>query len=504
MAIIATRLNSDGTLLINGNLDEVTYNGSTSSSVVKQQPDSISIQGIFDEVTFNAIDPAIKNQLTYTETFNFPPWNITELNKISNAIEAPNREFLSAKFIETTATVHFLLLDSTIVSGVTYVHSVFVKAAERTFFHISPSTRFTTSDCWANFDLTSKTYSIQGANTLGLTAGIIDVGNGWFRCWASMAGTSNGQGRMAFGPTTSLTTGRLGAYTGDGASGIYIWGAQIEIGSTPTIYQGIANTGTLVTSSIARKIDNQGNYYLKNQFDEFTGAPVVDPSLVFWLDAAQPISYSGVGNTWTSIVNSTYTGILNNGLVFNSQNGGFLTFDGVDDNVFFSSPGLTTSTTVATIEMLANIKQTGARMPFGFVGYDVYLAAGAMGYNTGNSDSYGINAATVTSLGIVGNWKHYAFVMKNNVNLTTNPYTSNKIYVNGVNQTLTQILNTQGGTTRTFNNGDGVISGWRNLDATTTTYRIPMDLAIFKIYNRELSEDEIQQNFNALRRRYNI
>lgn len=268
-----------------------------------------------------------------------------------------------------------------------------------------------------------------------------------------------------------------------------------------SIFDEVTHNGT---TEFAQRQTSTGTHFVAKEFDEFTGAPIVDSSLVFWLDAAQPVSYSGVGNTWTSIVNSTYTGILNNGPIFKSTNGGIITFDGINDNVFFSSPGLTASTTVATIEMVANIKQTGARMPFGFVSYDVYLLGGAMGYNTGASDSYGITAATVTSLGLVGNWKHYTFVMKNNVNLTTNPYTSNKIYVNGTNQTLTQIANTQSGNTRTFNNGDGVISGWRNLDATTTTYRLAMDLAIFKIYNRELTEDEVQQNFNAVRRRYNI
>jgi hypothetical protein len=90
--------------------------------------------------------------------------------------------------------------------------------------------------------------------------------------------------------------------------------------------------------------------------------------------------------------------------------------------------------------------------------------------------------------------------MVNNTSLSNNPYTNNKIYINTVNQTLSQTAGTQSAPLRSFTAGTGRISGW----TTDSLYKIPMDLITFKIYNKQLSQTEIQQNFNALRGRYGL
>jgi hypothetical protein len=88
--------------------------------------------------------------------------------------------------------------------------------------------------------------------------------------------------------------------------------------------------------------------------------------------------------------------------------------------------------------------------------------------------------------------------MKNNITYPSVPYTDNKIYVNGVSQPLVQIASTQSGSTRSFSNGIMRLSGWPN----DTNYKAFMDLAVFKVYNRELTADEVQQNYNATKRRF--
>ena len=135
------------------------------------------------------------------------------------------------------------------------------------------------------------------------------------------------------------------------------------------------------------------------------------------------------------------------------------------------------------------------KMFFGWNIYDVTGVNSHIGFNTGAGDLYGISSATVTSLGLVNNWKHYVFEMRSDVS-----YTNNKMFVNTVQQTLSTTSLTENAGNRNFNSGLGRISGWR----TATGYSIPMSCSTFRVYNRALTTNEIQQNFNAARGRYNL
>ena len=170
----------------------------------------------------------------------------------------------------------------------------------------------------------------------------------------------------------------------------------------------------------------------------------------------------------------------------------YVEFDGTDDYVNFYAPNLGTTTTV---EMWCKLKSLSNVMPFGWNRYDVYCYGGEMGYNTSASDRYGLTSTQTTNLGLLNNWKHYVFEMRSDVS-----YTNNKIYVNGVEQSLSQVAGTENSGNRSFNSGNGRIAGWR----ADNNYRMSMDCASFKVYNRALTASEIQQNFNAHRGRFGI
>ena len=216
--------------------------------------------------------------------------------------------------------------------------------------------------------------------------------------------------------------------------------------------------------------------------------------LAISFDVGNTRSYSGSGTT----VNGLISGIgftLVNGVGFGTTGTRYFTFDGVDDNIPFNIPNVGTT---ITIEMWAKIKSfniiSSFGMPFGFLPYNVITYIG-LGYNTANSDQYGLNTTQVTNLGLLNQWKHYVFEMRSDVS-----YTNNKIYINGQSQTLSQVASTELTNNRHFNSGNGRISSWLN----GNDFHQAMDIAQFRIYNRALTASEIVQNYNATKRRYGL
>ena len=218
---------------------------------------------------------------------------------------------------------------------------------------------------------------------------------------------------------------------------------------------------------------------------------IVTSGLLTYFDSANTRSYIGSGTT----VNGLVSGIgftLNNGVGFGATNNGYFIFDGTNDNIPFYVPNVGT---ILSIEMWARIKAFAGGMPFGFLQYDVWLSGGAMGYNTAASDQYGLTSTQVTNLGLVNQWKHYVFEMRTDVS-----YSNNKIYINGQNQSLSQVAGTENASVRSFNSGNGRISSW----LTSNAFNLSMDLAQFRVYNRALTVSEILQNYNASKKRYGL
>jgi len=219
---------------------------------------------------------------------------------------------------------------------------------------------------------------------------------------------------------------------------------------------------------------------------------VVSDGLVLNLDGGDPASYSGVGPTWLDLSDNLNHTTLTNGPTYNSANGGSIVFDGTNDYANFYAPDLTN---IATVEMWVKLGSSySSKMFMGWLAYDVFTASGGIGFNTGNSDLYGINSSIVNSLGLVNNWAHYIFEMRSDVS-----YSNNKIYINSNLQNLSQLLSAENAATRVFNNGNGRISGWRQ-----NGYYMPMEISVFRVYNRSLSQSEVTQNFNAIKARYGL
>lgn len=220
---------------------------------------------------------------------------------------------------------------------------------------------------------------------------------------------------------------------------------------------------------------------------------IVTSNLLVALDASNLVSYDGTGTTWRDLTSNGSNGTLYNGPTFSSDGGGSIIFDGSDDYSDISIPSITS---YGTITICAFIKwlSFGDDMFFGMTTYDVWTYANTLGFNSGAGNVVGISSSTVSSLGLLGNWKHYTFVM-NSSGLLSN----NKIYINGVSVgSLSAVV---GGDASTPSFATNLrLCGWNNDGG----YRGNLQYGNFQVYNRELTVGEINQNFNAQRDRFGI
>jgi hypothetical protein len=184
-------------------------------------------------------------------------------------------------------------------------------------------------------------------------------------------------------------------------------------------------------------------------------------------------------------------GTLTNGPTFNSANGGSIVFDGVDDYANIPIP-LAISYSTVTIEGFIKWNSFNGGMFLGFTTYDVWTSGNTLGYNNGNSNVIGINAATVTSLELLGNYKQYTFVMNSSGLLSTN-----KIYINGVPQSISPVVAADG-------NIPGLATNLRLASWNNGGFHGNVQYGNLKVYNRALSESEISQNYNAQKSRFGL
>jgi len=190
------------------------------------------------------IEESRTNLLTYSEQFDNAAWSLVRASITSNTIGAPDGTLTADKLVEdtTAANTHVTRRGGgiSITTGTAYTFSCFMKAAGRTHGALLFDTTNSVfaANSYVIFSLTDGSITL---NPNSLPASITSFGNGWYRCsvTATSLATALGVVGIYTALSNTLTT------NGDGTSGIYIWGAQLETGSFPTSY--IPTTTAAVT-----------------------------------------------------------------------------------------------------------------------------------------------------------------------------------------------------------------------------------------------------------------
>ncbi|MBT7082098.1 MAG: hypothetical protein HN929_11665, partial [Chloroflexi bacterium] len=179
------------------------------------------------------IEPAGTNLLTHSHEFDNAAWVETRSTISANAVIGPDGTLSADKLVEdgTASSTHYnsvVIAKEQFTDNATISFSTYLKQGE---------------DTWAKIDSMNKASSFRGAwfnlgtgiiGTIGpgSTASITSASNGFYRCTINVD-----IGTGATDPTFYIYLAEANndiTIDGDGSSGIYIWGAQVEESPIPT------------------------------------------------------------------------------------------------------------------------------------------------------------------------------------------------------------------------------------------------------------------------------
>jgi hypothetical protein len=175
-------------------------------------------------------------------------WGSTNSLITSNATTAPDSTNTASKLIATTANAQHLIFQTLFTFTFPFTTSVYAKASEYNWLSISCDIGGANGFAWFNLST-----GVLGTVNGNFSATITPAGNGWYRCTFTRNIFTSGSGGVAF----SVATGdNVVSFAGDNTSGIFIWGAQLELGSTantyiPTTTTAVYGTPTLSFSGVS-------------------------------------------------------------------------------------------------------------------------------------------------------------------------------------------------------------------------------------------------------------
>ena len=179
------------------------------------------------------------NLLTYSEQLDNAVWAKPAAAVApvvtANQIAAPDGTTTADLVTFAGATTHPVLQEVTVPSftiGDTYTASIYLKTSVAGRYNLQLVYFLTAGGnqdgyCQVTFNSSGVLTSFQPLYTANVSCTAVNVGNGWYRVSVSHKWTTGGAG----------TTIRMSLGQDSGASSIYAWGAQINLGEGPDVYR---------------------------------------------------------------------------------------------------------------------------------------------------------------------------------------------------------------------------------------------------------------------------
>jgi hypothetical protein len=171
------------------------------------------------------VEASGQNLCLQSEAIGITSWSNTAVTASPNvsATLDPAGGNTAEKIIATAVSGNHFTTRAASTQVGQHTFSVFAKVAEYSFIRLQD---FNTAKYNVWYDLVSGTANGTGAS-------IQNYGNGWYRCIVTYDGSG---ASVANGLVGVPVSGGGVSYTGDGTSGVYVWGAQLETGSVATTY----------------------------------------------------------------------------------------------------------------------------------------------------------------------------------------------------------------------------------------------------------------------------
>jgi hypothetical protein len=237
---------------------------------------------------------------------------------------------------------------------------------------------------------------------------------------------------------------------------------------------------------------------------QYAFGKIVTDGLVLALDAADKNSYPGSGTTWRDLSANNNSGSLINGPTFSSTNGGAIVFDGTNDFFQLANTGSILTTNNFTIDILCRPTSTITNATEATSGFGAFTG---QRFATDPYPGQGTDAGAGVSVGtngivVVEHAGSYIPALLSYTGTVSSTVFSH-IVVTYINKQPRAYLNTilvKTGLTSvrsTVNLTIGLIGGM-------VYGYFAGEIASVKYYNRTLSTNEILQNYNAQKSRFNL